>query len=478
MKMKQIAVSLLAAGLFGIPGALLAASPSDLLEQGIYSEETKGDLDAALQLYQQAIAQSKADEAIAAQAQYHLGACYYKLRDYTNAAAAFQAVVNNYPGQTNLVANARKYLAGAAAPLQPAPWNDGECMHLEMRLEGGLKIGFAEYSVNAGSTNGEKTWQMHTKLLVSVFHHQSISSVVADATTLRPIASHWKDSILGDVAATYFPDHVDLTNLDNGKGKTLALDGPICDNEEAVEWMRCLPLADGSNTLTVLSSLAYTLVPIGLKISGPEQVQVPAGTFDCYKLQMNIGQTFWYSSDASHYLVKFEAGGAVAELTSVTNVSPDQNVNYTDSTSGISLAAPGGWTFAKEDSDTPGKSVIDIFDPQGTAMSSLTVQPMNLVKTNGNETARTYAQAKITAAAKMYKDFKVRPGSPQDATLAGQPAVSAVCDFVMGQQKTTGYGVWSFGPSNAIYCECLAPSAQFNSFLPQIQAVFNTYQAK
>ena len=32
-----------------------AVSPSELLEQGIYSEETKGDVDAALKLYQQAV---------------------------------------------------------------------------------------------------------------------------------------------------------------------------------------------------------------------------------------------------------------------------------------------------------------------------------------------------------------------------------------------------------------------------------------
>jgi hypothetical protein len=46
-----------------------AASPSELLEQGIYSEETKGDVDAALKLYQQVVAEAKAGLAVAAQAQ-------------------------------------------------------------------------------------------------------------------------------------------------------------------------------------------------------------------------------------------------------------------------------------------------------------------------------------------------------------------------------------------------------------------------
>ena len=65
------------------PRSLQAASPSELLEKGIYSEETKGDLDAALQLYQQVVAEAKTGEALAAQAQYRLGVCHYKKKNYT-----------------------------------------------------------------------------------------------------------------------------------------------------------------------------------------------------------------------------------------------------------------------------------------------------------------------------------------------------------------------------------------------------------
>jgi len=45
--------------------AARADSPSDLLEQGIYSEQTKGDLDGAMQLYQKVIAQVKSNQALA-----------------------------------------------------------------------------------------------------------------------------------------------------------------------------------------------------------------------------------------------------------------------------------------------------------------------------------------------------------------------------------------------------------------------------
>src|ERR1035437_10139783 len=90
-----------------------AASPSELLEQGIYSEETKGDVDDAMKLYQQVVAESKAGQAVAAQAQYRLGMCYHKKKNYAEATAAFEKVVRDYPDQRDLVALASKYLSGA-----------------------------------------------------------------------------------------------------------------------------------------------------------------------------------------------------------------------------------------------------------------------------------------------------------------------------------------------------------------------------
>src|SRR5665213_3800855 len=135
-----LSLALSIATLLGAATAVRADSPSDTLEQGIYSEETKGDLEAAMQLYQKVIAQAKADLASAAQAQYHLGVCYYKKQNFSDANAAFESVVKDYPDQTSIVALARKYLSGAKT-LLPAPWNDGEVMRLDIKLAGGMKVG-------------------------------------------------------------------------------------------------------------------------------------------------------------------------------------------------------------------------------------------------------------------------------------------------------------------------------------------------
>ena len=124
-------------------------SPSETLEKAIYSEETKGDLDGAMVLYQQVIEQAKTSQALAAQAQYRLGVCQYKKRNYAAAAAAFQAVVNDYPHETNLVVLAREYLA-RNNDLLPAPWADGEEERFDVKLAGGLKVGFGAWTADAG----------------------------------------------------------------------------------------------------------------------------------------------------------------------------------------------------------------------------------------------------------------------------------------------------------------------------------------
>ena len=80
------------------------------------------------------------------------------------------------------------------------------------------------------------------------------------------------------------------------------LTGVVYDNEEAVQLMRRLPLApDYKTTLHIFSGLGGgNVVPLEAKVTAQEKVEVPAGTFDCYKVELSmVHQTFWYSTDAA-----------------------------------------------------------------------------------------------------------------------------------------------------------------------------------
>ncbi len=83
-------------------------SPSVLLEKGIFAEETRGDLDAAMKSYKQIIDNAKANRRYVAEAQYRLGNCYLKQNKPQDALRAFNRVISKFPKQKKLVASATK----------------------------------------------------------------------------------------------------------------------------------------------------------------------------------------------------------------------------------------------------------------------------------------------------------------------------------------------------------------------------------
>lgn len=85
-----------------------AESATDLLEKGIYTEQTVGDLDAAIKIYGQIVAKSEANRAAVAQAYFRLGECYLKKSKPTEARAAFEKLIAQFPDQSDLVAQAKK----------------------------------------------------------------------------------------------------------------------------------------------------------------------------------------------------------------------------------------------------------------------------------------------------------------------------------------------------------------------------------
>ena len=108
-----LAVSVLALGLFS---AARAETASVLLEKGIYTEQTVGDLDAAIKIYQQIIDDPEANGQYAAEATYRLGTCHLKKKQQAEAVKAFRALVREHPDQEQWVAKAKLRLARLISP--------------------------------------------------------------------------------------------------------------------------------------------------------------------------------------------------------------------------------------------------------------------------------------------------------------------------------------------------------------------------
>jgi carboxyl-terminal processing protease len=81
-----------------------AAPAAELLEQGIYTEETKGDLKTAVQIYEQIVADPRADRGLMAQAQLHLGLCQLKLGNKAQAISALDRLTQEFPDKDKLLA--------------------------------------------------------------------------------------------------------------------------------------------------------------------------------------------------------------------------------------------------------------------------------------------------------------------------------------------------------------------------------------
>jgi Tol biopolymer transport system component len=81
-----------------------------LFQSGLYQEEAKGDLGAAIQIYQQILKDYSGDRPACAKALLQMGGCYEKLGNQ-EAVKKYQILVNDFPGQKNEVALAKERLS-------------------------------------------------------------------------------------------------------------------------------------------------------------------------------------------------------------------------------------------------------------------------------------------------------------------------------------------------------------------------------
>jgi Tol biopolymer transport system component len=91
-------------------GAIQQETAAGLLEKAVYLEETKGDLQGAIDLYKQIVDKFGDSRSVAAKALLRLGGCYERL-GLSEAQKTFNKVITDYPEQTEAVKAAREKLA-------------------------------------------------------------------------------------------------------------------------------------------------------------------------------------------------------------------------------------------------------------------------------------------------------------------------------------------------------------------------------
>jgi hypothetical protein len=429
MRHQPIAATVLATLLLA-PGS--AQSVADLLQKGIHTQETEGDLDAAIQIFRQVASSASSNKLYAAQAQYQLVVCMVQKGDRAGADKEFQLLARNFPEHQDLVSKGRKLLPGGA--LLAAPWGNTESIQLDIKRDGVRTGEYLFYSVDPPATPLQTqppqlvnpqavavTWELKTR------NSSRSISLEVDRDTMRPLGKPRleSDDDLGDSSAAPFA-------------------GPAIDVEESVFLMRRLPLALGYKT--TLTTRPFTLghgVPrqVELTVTGIEAVQTPAGKYNCYKVSVAaIGQTFWIGIDGSRPLVKFQSGSVEADLVKVWGAIDLESVLAFLPAAGWKVTggmSPGGSGAANaEFSDDPwGLVFIDVW--------------MRKIHTPAAEIAEALRQAmddeiQKDSNSRYWTDFKVRPESIQIRLIGGQQALSCLADVSQNEpnQPKTDYFVW------------------------------------
>jgi Tol biopolymer transport system component len=117
-KLSSLLVIITAAALVLTPADLAAQrsqSADVLLGAALHQEEVEGDYEAAIKTYKKLLAEFPDNRPLAAQAQFRIGMCYEKL-GRKEAQKAYQAVIQNYGEQKEVVAKAQERLSKLKLP--------------------------------------------------------------------------------------------------------------------------------------------------------------------------------------------------------------------------------------------------------------------------------------------------------------------------------------------------------------------------
>ncbi len=416
--------------------AMSAESPAQLLEKGIYQEETEGNLDAAIKIYRQIVTDAKETEVLAAEAQFRLGQCLLKQGKESEAVAAFQSLIEDFPNQKEVVAKAKKHLPDQIE-LLPAPWTDGERLTLTMKLAGGQKIGLVGLAVEAAEVDGKPVWKMLARRYIVGGQNQGVSRVVVDQATNRPMSTAWDHTLLGIANSVFTADKLTVTTQatpsKEAKTTSVEISSPVFSNDQVFYVFRQLPLKVGYKT-TIPIRVAFTggnQFDLEVNVPEKETVETPLGNYDCFRVETNIMQTFWIADVPQRYLVKFDAQAVTAELTSIGDGKP---TTYEDSAVGFSFTVPGDcFLLDVQDEKRESRAHVRAVSPElacyGVAVKEVEKKD---VPDADKKSPREWAESKIKELKDFFGTVELRGEGISEVPFVGTAAVNFVADVATG----------------------------------------------
>ncbi|MCM2373170.1 DUF3108 domain-containing protein [Aporhodopirellula aestuarii] len=467
---------LVAGGMLLLSPTAHAQSPAELLEKGIYAEETVGDLAAAIRVYQQVVTAANESRTAAAQAQYRIGLCYEKQGNSAEAVKAFQAVVDDYPTETELVDQAKTHLP-SEPELLPVPWGDGDELVFEMKLQTGLGVGMQVYRVAKSKMADRDVWECQNWQIVTINGQRGKSRVLADAKTFAPIESTWMHTMLGKASAKYQDNQVTVQLANKDEPVVLKSSGPLFDNEQAAEVFRRLPLKENyETTLQVISSLGATEVPIALSVPKLETIEVPVGKFECFVVKLEIGQTFWISNDEHRYILRFQAGGVTADLTEVRH--PHEETRTSVERERFTVELPPNWfAYTPSSLGDNNKSTTQLIDPDATMDARIEAGPLDDIQSK-HETVREWLDASLDEYRRRSSSFELSDEGIQTIQAGDREGVVAVFEYFENDKPKKAYRAAIFGDDSAVNVRFTADKEIFETLQKSCDQILASLDVK
>jgi hypothetical protein len=448
----------------------LAAQPaSDLLQSGIFTQDTKGDLDAAIRIYRQILDGGPGLRLYAAQAQFRLATCLLRKGDNEGATRAFQTFIDKYPAEHTLAARARELMPRHDG-LLPAPWRLPEVAEYRWTIPG-VDDGWSVTRIGPAPGTDRLV-----RIQMSFYTPQpNVTLIEMDTDTMALAAAMYRGP---SPTNTRLP----ARNMNPPSG--------VYALGSLFYVLRRMPLVEGwSATIPIRSPGTIPETALDASVAGVEEVVVPAGTFRCYKLRLtatakapaptmstmgitwprtNDGETLWYALDGARPLVKIEAGTARGELTALRTSEPTGITSYHDSQVGYSFTLPAGWLYhARKPMDGEGSSV-DLIDPESQTLvviagKSKHTNPQNIV-------TELDAGAKALlgrAAGNSTRSYELH-------SVGGHQAITWVQDHANGR---VGYATWIQSQTTRVSIRYGADGgAAFDTFRRKFQVILDSFR--
>ena len=446
-----------------------AAQPaSDLLQSGIYSQDTLGDLNGAIRIYRQILASGSGLRLYAAHAQYRLGTCLLRKGDTAGAIEAFQTVIREYADQPDLAARARASLP-AGNELLRAPWSQTEVAEYRWTIPG-VQDGWSICRI--GADRGS-TWRIQ----MSVYAPKPfVTQVDVDQNTMRPLLFNYR-APTGRQARVAFGG----SNGSAGYGYG-----------ELPYLLRRMPLAAGWSTKIPVIAEQQMSFSLSAAVTGVEEVAVQAGKFKCVRVRLTgtaphnsvvgtdwpvgeAGETLWYGVNGARPLVKIESGSFRGELASLRTGEQIGTTSYRDPQVGYSFTVPAGWVFHPRASFSPPGTSVDLLDPESQVWVVISGKSKRTDLRRIDAELMDGARERMGQAAGQPGVFKIR-GSLLNERVGGHASLSWIADHFANGRKSVTYLTWIQSEHTRASIAVQIDAADFERFRERFQPILDSFR--